>query len=93
MKLEEAKPVNRQELAQKPSATELAMREFLERVSELEGVIVSHHGGQSIAEQTIVVEVPSIMSPEARSVVHLQGEMYRKYPGANVRVNVDEAKR
>ena len=79
--------------AEQSSPTVSAMREFLQRVKSIEGIIVKLHGEKPLADQTIVVEVPSITSPLARMVVRLQGEMYRKYPGANVRVNVDEVKR
>ena len=74
-------------------ATISAVREFIEAVSKTEGVTVRLIGRSTLNEQTIVVEVPSITSPQARSVVHLQGEMHRKYPGATIRLHVDEVNR
>ena len=56
---------------------------------EVAGVKVTRRGSGTNAEQTIAVEIPSIVSPEARAVLHLQGEKYAQYPGARVRVYVD----
>lgn len=72
------------------SMTELATSEFLRQVKDISGVTVECHGGASLADQTIVVGVASIMSPEARSVVRLKGEMHRKYLGALLNIDVTE---
>jgi hypothetical protein len=78
------------ELVPGQSMTELAMREFLRQVHDIAGVDVECRGGKSFADQTIVVGVVSLLSPEARSVVRLKGDMYRKYPGASLNVDVTE---
>jgi hypothetical protein len=71
--------------------TELAMREFLERVVLISDVKVMLYGGNLPSNQSVVVGVSSLLSDAARSVIRLQGEMYRKYPGASVRVDVTES--
>lgn len=75
-----------------PSQTELAMQEFISRVNQMSGIEVFVHECGSPVEQSVIVRVASIMSPEARNVVRLQGEMYEKYPGARVRVDVTESR-
>jgi len=67
------------------------MRDFLERVKGISGVEVRLYGGKTLAEQTIVVEVPSIMGQEATDVILLKGDMYAKYPGSSIRVDITES--
>jgi hypothetical protein len=74
----------------RPSATELAMRDFLGRVAKIPNAVVTTSGATSLVEQIIRVEVPSLLGEEARRVVHLQNEMYRKYRGARLRVDMTD---
>ena len=72
--------VESRDAGQSPSATELAMGEFLERVCTMEGVTVRRCGSESLADQTIVVEVPSILSEEARLVCIFKGRCIADTP-------------
>ena len=72
----------------KITQTEAANRCFLERVQQIPNVTVHIMGGQTLVEQSFLVEVPALRSEEADRVHELEGEIYRAFPHTQTRVRV-----
>jgi hypothetical protein len=67
-----------------------AKTRFLEEVVRIPEVVqVVTHGGETTAERSILVFVPSLESETAQTVFALQGQILREYPGARLDVEVD----
>ena len=72
----------------KITQTEAANRCFLERVQQIPNVTVQITGGETLVEQSFLVDVPALRSEEADRVYELQGEIYRAYPRTRTCVRV-----
>ena len=71
------------------SQTEQANRAFLGSIQSIPGVIAAKpYGGKTLAEQSVAVVVPEMGSPTSAQVFELEGEIFRKYPGARLDVRV-----
>ena len=68
--------------------TETANRCFLERVQQIPNTTVTVTGGETLVEQSFIVEVPSLWDETADRVYELEGEIYRAFPRTQTRVRV-----
>ncbi len=72
----------------KMTQTEAANRCFLERVQQIPNITVHVTGGETLVEQSFLVDVPTLRSEEADRVYELEGDIYRAYPKARTYVRV-----
>lgn len=71
------------------SATARAMHEFIDCAAQIPGVLtVTTYGGKSLANQSILVEVPNLRSEAADQVYMLRRDLFRKYPDARLDVRL-----
>jgi hypothetical protein len=79
----------RQATVPRPCGTEPAISAFLERVKEIAGILaVRTHGGKTLADQSILVEVHDLRSAAANGVYMLRRALLREYPDARLDVRV-----
>jgi hypothetical protein len=72
----------------KITQTEAANRCFLERVQQIPNATVHITGGETLVEQSFIVEVPSLWDEAADRVYELEGEIYRAFPRTQTRIRV-----
>jgi hypothetical protein len=68
-----------------------ARRSFLERARRIPDISVSVFGDVP-EEQTFLVAVPSLWSPEAEAVIELEGDVMREFPGSRLLIRVQGLK-
>ena len=73
-----------------PSDTEKAIANFQALVERIPGVLaVRVSGGQQLNEKRFVVVVPSLFDEATRGIYELRGNLFRKFPTANLDVRVE----
>lgn len=66
--------------------TEMAKQAFLDSISQLRGVSVCLHGGQTLGEQSIRIIVPDLLGDAASQIRQAEIQVRRNY--RNVRLNL-----
>ena len=71
-----------------PTDTEMANHQFLLLAKQIPGVVVRSYGGQTFAERSFTVEVPSLWDEAVERVADLESSLFLKFPQARLDVHI-----
>ena len=90
---ERAEPVAASGESAATTQTEQANCAFLKDAQGIPGVIAAKpYGGKTLAEQSIVVFVPTLLSDVSEQVIELQSRLHRVFPDARLEVRIKGVK-
>ena len=69
--------------------TARAQQAYVEGLQRIPGVLrAAVYGGDTAAEQTVLVVLPSLRGPVADQVIDLEGEVRHAYPGSRLEIEI-----